>query len=703
MDRANDVSLLQLEMAKHPIRRVSCSPYCIPLGRTRSFNESSNTTVIPLIEKRLAGYACEFCQISRGRDRDLVGRGNPLSVEGAKRNQAILCKAAVTGNSGCIQLQIRGLWFYFLEHQHSCGIDLGGSELGPLLGMGSDRNVVSCHVAHVRCIRTSASFLEMERQKICLFLGWMFCNVNLHDLYYSFRRAITSFAIFCQIGAHLKRLRTILLATPPYHAGVVESAGIWPPLGLVYIAGELRRYGYNVEIYDSMSRQDSLEDVRAYLRSKDYDVLGVSSITASIVTALEMMKISKEENPKAYTVLGNVHGTFLYDELLEKHADIIDFIVRGEGEATMSLLMNAIFDQQDAGKVAGLAFRRNGHTLVTPGRRFIQDLNSLEPAWDLLDWSLYKFFVIPNSRLGILNSSRGCPHACSFCSQQKFWERGYRELKPERFVEQLRVLRNGFGVNVVMLSDEYPTKNQERWEAILDSLIVEDIDVCLLLETRVEDIVRDADILWKYRAAKVLHIYVGVEATNQMSLDIFRKDVKCEQSQEALRLIAANGMVSECSFVLGMPEETFETIATTLALAKHYNPDFAHFLAIAPWPYSDLYSDVKDYIEVRDYSKYNLVTPIVKPKAMTLDEVNQAIIQCYKEFYMWKVPRFSQEPDEFRREYLLRSTRVMMNNSFLTKHMRGGEMPVEVREYLDKKASCPFAQMKQADVAETRF
>jgi anaerobic magnesium-protoporphyrin IX monomethyl ester cyclase len=218
------------------------------------------------------------------------------------------------------------------------------------------------------------------------------------------------------------------------------------------------------------------------------------------------------------------------------------------------------------------------------------------------------------------------------------------------------------------VSDEYPTKNRERWEDILDLVIREDFDMALLMETRVEDILRDEDILWKYRKANILHIYVGVEATNQASLDLFKKDIKCEQSQESLRLIAANGMISECSFVLGMPDETAETVRATLELSKHYNPDFAHFLAITPWPYSDLYGELKDYIEEWDFSKYNLITPIVRPKGMTLEEVNSAIVGCYADFYRWKGPQFANDVDPFRRDYLLRATRLMMKNSFLQKY-----------------------------------
>jgi anaerobic magnesium-protoporphyrin IX monomethyl ester cyclase len=144
-------------------------------------------------------------------------------------------------------------------------------------------------------------------------------------------------------------------------------------------------------------------------------------------------------------------------------------------------------------------------------------------------------------------------------------------------------------------------------------------------------------------------------------------------------------MITETSFVLGFPDETKTSIARTFKLAKLYNPDFAHFLAITPWPYANLYDDVKDYIEVLDYSKYNLIEPIVRPKRMTLEAVDDAIISCYRKFYMGKLNEIISMKDPFKRRYLLNSMRVMMNSSFLTAKMKGlGKLPERVRKVLKK-------------------
>ncbi len=64
-----------------------------------------------------------------------------------------------------------------------------------------------------------------------------------------------------------------------------------------------------------------------------------------------------------------------------------------------------------------------------------------------------------------------------------------------------------------------------------------------------------------------------MESTSQVTLDIFNKNIQVEQSKRALELINEHDIVSETSFVLGMPGDTVESIRNTVELAKFYNPD----------------------------------------------------------------------------------------------------------------------------------
>jgi anaerobic magnesium-protoporphyrin IX monomethyl ester cyclase len=360
------------------------------------------------------------------------------------------------------------------------------------------------------------------------------------------------------------------------------------------------------------------------------------------------------------------------------------FVVRGEGEATLPELLKAVSENRNLMDVDGIAFRKDGQISATGKRRYIEDLDALPMAWDLLDWNDYTYYILPGSRLGAMSTSRGCDKECTFCSQQKFWDRTWRARSPESLIAEMKELKHRYSVDVVLLTDDYPTPDRPRWERFLDLLIENNLGVKILMDTRAADLLRDRDILQKYREAGIIHIYVGTEATEQSNLDYIKKDLSIEESIEALRLLREVGIITETSMILGFPEETMETIEKTLSLAIDFNPDFAHFLAIAPWPYADIYGELKDYIVVTDYKKYNLIDPIIKPNSMTLEELDHAMMECYRGFYMMKFAEMMEETDPFKKQYMLTSMKLMMSNSFIRKKMGEiKEMPAEIKKLME--------------------
>lgn len=481
-------------------------------------------------------------------------------------------------------------------------------------------------------------------------------------------------------------IKRVALITPPYHSGVVESAGTWLNVGFVYIAGSLRAAGYEVDYYDAMSLWHKWPDIQKRIESFRPDVIATTSFTASIAEALKLCHLAKELNPAIVTVLGNVHATFCYDEILKEEHGVLDYIVRDEGEVTLVGLLDCLNAGTSPEKVDGLVFWRDGGVVVTEKAPYISDLDSLPTAWDLVEWPIYTYRAKNNARLAIISTSRGCKQQCSFCSQQLFWAQSWRARSAVNVVDEIEMLHGKYGVEVAMLSDEIPTFDRERWEKILDLMIERQVPVKLLMETRVDDILRDADIMWKYRQAGVDHIYVGVEAGSQETLDLFKKDTQVAQSKQAIDLINGADIVSETSFVLGMPDDTAESIAQTVELAKHYNPDMAFFLAIAPWPYADLYPQLEEYVFTKDYSKYNLVEPVIKPKNMTTEELERELGKAAQKFFMHKFQNLD-DLSPWKQEFMLSVLDILINHSYLAGQMKaamkdGRQMPEEVRALL---------------------
>ena len=461
----------------------------------------------------------------------------------------------------------------------------------------------------------------------------------------------------------------ILFVTPPYACWGVQTIGNWPPLQLAYLAGAALKAGHEAKIYDAMNKKKTFEDIRSQIESfkpdfvmtLDYLPVTGAISTATVPAALQVLDIAKQIDPAIVTMIGGPHPTFMYEEILRDKANHADYVIRGEAEATLIDLMATIASGSPS-DVKGIAFLRDDQVVATPMRQHVVDLDTLEVAWHLLDWEDYHYNVEPWGRMASVLTSRGCMMGCSFCSQRLFWRGEWRARDPKRVVDEMRHLVEKHAVEFITLIDAYPTNDRKRWIEILDLLIEAKLPVRLLIETRVEDIIRDEDILDKYRDAGIIHIYMGAETSTDEMLSSLNKGTTVDQNKRAIDLAKSHDIMVEASFMIGFPGETWETIAKTTSEAVRLNPDIAVFPVITPMPFTPLWTEMHDRIRVWDYSKYNLVEPIIEPYAMTLEEVSIALGKCYMTFYAAKMKEIMALPEGFKRRYMLSAMKEMMKD-----------------------------------------
>jgi len=461
----------------------------------------------------------------------------------------------------------------------------------------------------------------------------------------------------------------ILFIAPPYQCWGVQVIGTWPPLQLAYLAGTAIDAGHEAVICDAMNKHFTFDDVRAeiarvapdYVLTLDYLPVSGAISTATVPAALETLAIAKQVDPSITTLIGGPHPTFMYEEILGDAECPADFILRGEGEETLRELLAAI-PAGTADQVAGIAYLDGDTIVTTPTRPHIVDLDTLTPAWHLLDWDDYHYNIEPWGRMASILTTRGCMMGCSFCSHRAFWRGDWRARDPRNVVDEIRLLVEEYEVEFITLIDPYPTNDRERWERQLDLIIEAGIDVKLLMETRVEDIIRDEDLLPKYREAGIIHMYLGAESSSDEMLESLNKGTDVDMNKRAIDLLREHGIMTEASFMIGFPNETWASVEKTAAEAVRLNPDIAVFPVITPMPFTPLHEEMKDRIRVTDYSKYNLMTPIIEPYEMSLDDVYRALATCYMTFYGHKMREVAELEDGFKKRYMMSAFEQMMKD-----------------------------------------
>jgi len=200
----------------------------------------------------------------------------------------------------------------------------------------------------------------------------------------------------------------IVLIHPNHHSGGAEIAGDWPPAWAAYLTGFLRREGFaDVTFIDAMTNHLTPDQVRARLAELQPDLVGATAITPAIYEAEALLKLAKETCPKAVTVLGGIHGTFMYPQVLTE-APWIDAVVRGEGEQVLTDLVRCIDEGRgpaERASVKGIAYLADGQIVANAAMPPIADVDRIVADWGVLDWSRY-IYIPMNTRVAMPSRAR---------------------------------------------------------------------------------------------------------------------------------------------------------------------------------------------------------------------------------------------------------------------------------------------------------
>ena len=349
-------------------------------------------------------------------------------------------------------------------------------------------------------------------------------------------------------------MRILLINVPHPSIGSRIPDDHLPPLGLLAIGGSLIDAGHDVKLIDAEFGPVPLPElVAAICGEKPEAVLfGHSGSTSGHPVIAEVARGVSRVLPNVHIIYGGVYPTYHWREILAEEP-YVTAIVRGEGEETVRHLAAALETGARLDLISGIAFRGSQGPQATRPAPVIRDLDAYRIGWELIDFRRYSYWG--GLRAVVVQFSRGCPHLCNYCGQRGFWTR-WRHRDPVAFAKELAWLHRQHGVKVVNFADENPTVSKKAWQIFLETLIAENVDLILVGSTRADDIVRDADILHLYKKAGWQRFLLGLENTDQATLDLIQKGARAETDREAIRLMRRHGILSMATWVVGFEEET---------------------------------------------------------------------------------------------------------------------------------------------------
>lgn len=427
----------------------------------------------------------------------------------------------------------------------------------------------------------------------------------------------------------------VLLINPPSPSFIKrkreENKSIIPPLGLCYISAMLKKEGFKVGIIDMEVEEICLDNIKSLIRKEKPGIVGITSMVISYKNALKIAKELKESFPKIKIVMGGPQASFLIKETFEEAE--IDAICIFEGEETILELASFwLTGKPDIRYIKGIAYTKKGNIFINPKRPFIENLDNLP----FLDRDLKNRY----SSLPVI-TGRGCSYKCFFCSAPGFWGKA-RFRSPENIIKEiLELIKKNKNGNILFVDDTF-TLDLERLQRICDLIYQTHLNISWGCQGHLNKI--NMDIISKMCYSGCKGISFGVESGDTEVLRRIKKVIDLPSAKEIILNCLDMGLKIACSFIIGTPFDTKESMRKTFEFVTHLVKSaegkkgslkiaFSYF---TPLPGTEAYNY---YVHsglkflTFDWNFYNFLTPVVESNLVVEKELRYFLGKNYKNLF----------------------------------------------------------------------
>lgn len=425
----------------------------------------------------------------------------------------------------------------------------------------------------------------------------------------------------------MKVMRVLLIAMPDTVSALDPVMRV-PNLGLCSIAGNLE--GCDVKVIDLVFHNHHLTRLLTRLMEEfKPEIVGLSAMSFQYASACRVACICRSVAPNAKVVLGGYHASLMYQEVAsEDKAELFDFIIRGEGEATFSSLVHQIISGKgNVSRIPGLSFRKDGefhHNLPASP----VNLDTLRPPnrdCRILDRARFL-----GHRFDCVETSRGCTMGCKFCSITRMYGRTIRKFSLDRVIAELKQLKSK-GTEGVFFVDDNITLDVTRLKMLCSRIIAEKLNtMSYAIQASVPGIASDPELAELLGRAGFRWVFLGIESGISRNLEAMGKIGVLDNTRHAVSLLQEQGVCVFGGFILGHPDDTQLDITSTFKFALDIGVDHPIMQCLTPYPKTETREQLLkcDLItNLDDFSRYNGFICNVRTKHLTNKELNRAIFR----------------------------------------------------------------------------
>lgn len=444
-----------------------------------------------------------------------------------------------------------------------------------------------------------------------------------------------------------------------------------PPLGVAWVAGQLRAAGHDVCVIDQFREGLSAADVARRLAEHGSEALGLSVLSPDPRPVGRLLAAARGRLPGIRSFAGNAFASEYADHMLAR--DGLDAVVHGEGEDAAVDLVAAWSAGTSPADVQGITWQSPDGPVRNRPRPAVRDLDALaRPAWDLLPGYVNEVqWLIPRDvPVLAVQAARGCPWKCAYCAQN-FLRDDVRRRDPAAVAAEVRWLYDRFGVRHFGLVDSIFPLTRADGLAFAQGLIDQKLagKVRFLLQTRTDLVDPEA---FRALADVGLHLaYLGIETASDETLAKVGKNGRIEEARRSVKLLQGLGVNVYGLYMMGLPGESMEDMRRTVDTAIELGTDVASFSRTTPYPGSPTDRAEKLILDPRyrdSHDNWDTVSDAPVPgSAYTVRQI--AVMQRWAMFRFYVRPR--------------RIARALLRREFSLRTMIVGALPLLAGGLLD--------------------